>query len=293
MKFIQTVRDSIYNPSFYQTLNERTVGKSIRYFLLLSFVLALLSTVAIVPDIFAFLSPKTVDEIVQTYPSDLEIRIKEGKVSTNQQEPYVLPGGFDDDKANLLVIDTKTPLESTQFAEYSTHVLLKQDFAIVADDQGGRLIPLDAVKDFALSRAIIASWAEKFYPYLMPMAIGASLVLWLGLWIANLFTFIYLLLAALLVMLLGRMMKQKLSYKESYRVALYAVTLPLIIATLLGMFSIGMPFLTYTLLLLVVVYANLRNHTDTPPSTPVSNAAPVLPPVAATPSAVVTEAPSV
>lgn len=280
MKFIQTVRDSVYNPSFYQALSERTVGKSIRYFLLLSFVLALLSTIAIVPDIFAFLSPKTVDEIVQTYPSDLEIRIKDGKVSTNQQEPYILPGGFDEDHANLLVIDTKTPLESTQFAEYSTHVLLKQDFAIVADDQGGRLMPLDAVKDFTLSRAIIASWAEKFYPYLMPIAIGASLVLWLGLWIANLFTLIYLLFAALLVMLLGRVTKQKLSYKESYRVALYAVTLPLIVATLLGMFSIVMPFLTYTLLLLVVAYANLRNGVATPPVAPVPATAPSVETVA-------------
>jgi len=282
MKFIKTIRDSVYGPSFYQSLNSVTVGKSIRYFLLVSLILGFISAIPMVPDIFAFFSSTTVNNIVQTYPADLEINIRDGKVSTNQTEPYYLKDTLSSGKDNLLVIDTKTPLTGTQFADYSTYVLLKQDYAIVANNQGDKIISLSTVKDFTLTQTAIASVAEQIYPYLTTIAIVASILFWLVMFVANACTLIYVLIAALLVLWLTKIMKRGLSYKESYKTAVYAATLPIIVSTLLGLFGVGMPFLTYSLLLLIVVYINLRNGPSVTiqPSAPVPSAPQVVQTVA-------------
>jgi len=215
-----------------------------------------------VPGIFGFFSADAVDSLVQTYPQDLEISIKDGKVITNQPEPYYLRDTFDSGKDNLLVIDTETPFDGGQFAGYSTHVLLKQDYAVIADNEGERLVALSSVEDFTLTQAVLVGVAEQVYPYLGSVATVASVLLWFVLWIADAATLIYILFAALLVLLLTKVMKRGLSYKESYKTAVHAATLPIIVATLLDVFGVGMPFLTYSLLLVVVAYINLRATTQ-------------------------------
>ncbi len=274
MGFFQRIKDSIYNPQFYQTVPTSSFGKALGYILLYTLILAFISTINTYPSIkdVQYNAPQWVNSAVNYYPQELQVDIQNGQVTTNVQEPYFipLPGRSKEatDSEKLLVIDTKTPFSSTQMHNYNTLAWLTKDSLFYMNDRKAKIEAFDLheVSNLTINKNLIqeiTSHLQPYYHYITPvLTIGAFLFFW-SVYQGYLF---YLLIVASLIWLLSRVCNWGLDYGGSYKVGMYALTLPLLINVVKDILSYWIKFPSipffFTLILLAVVYFNLRRQTS-------------------------------
>ena len=265
MRFVARLVASVYSPPFYAAMPARPGGQALLYYLLLVLVLTLVYSLASVLPVALELhaaGPKLLDQAVSAYPDQLQVRIDNGRVSTNVPEPYVISAGGTDSPRNLLVIDTKTPFSVAQFDRYDTVMWLTSDSLVVQDQNPQlRTIDLSQIPQARLDKAFVLDIASQIRPWLA--LIGPTIFL-LGLfsvYVVYLMRLLYLVVFALVIWLAARLLKHGWSYGVAYKAGLYAMTLPLIWGTLVGLTSgytgfDGFPFM-FSLLTLAVVVVNL------------------------------------
>jgi len=278
MKFFSDVKNSIYNPQYYQGLISKPFSYSLKYFFVVIILLSALATVFFSFNVIPGIASGIVavkSNILQYYPDNLEISIKGGKVSTNAQEPYIIKAAAGNDTQkeissfkNVLVIDTKTDFSLSQFKNYKTYALLgREDFAYYEKDNEIKIISLAGMPDFTLNKDKILSFFSKVEPWL-PLLYHPACILFffggifLGMCLGYL---IYLLLAALLIWLVAKIKKLGIGYKKSYQLGLHLLTVPLavnfLVYTVLGAFVPNLfhvPFM-FTVILLVMAFINFKN----------------------------------
>lgn len=273
MNFLQTIKNSIYSPSFYQQAPQRSFWSGLGYFLLLVLLLTVIKTAEASQSLLLIGNQQIqslVDEMISYYPEELEVKISRGQVTTNVQEPYFIkPTSSDtatklneegEDLENIVVIDTKTPFSAAQFNKYNTTAWLTKDSLFYKDKSQIKAFDLTTVQDFTLNKEFIDSWVSKISPYFK--FVGPVLILFAFLGIYFLYTgrLIYLLILAFLVWILLKLLKKPLTYSQSYKVGLFAMTLPLLLELLLGITDPllhfqGFPFM-FTVATLIVVTIN-------------------------------------
>lgn len=259
MKFFTNVKNSIYGPGFYAALGSRSMGRSVGYFIGLATLLSIVTAVPVISGLASFLNEKAVNEFFGAYPEDLVVTLADGKVSINQPEPYFVPNPEEDDKKNLVTIDTKSEFSGSQADEYSTYVLVKEDFAVMAGsgDQAGRIVPFNTFDDIVITKEMVAGWGSALAPYAGVALFAASIILFIAFIVGSLFYFIYFLIPAVLILGIGRLLKQPFGFAHAYKVAIHAATLPLLASTAFFLFGTPKPFLAFTVLLLLVATLNL------------------------------------
>lgn len=160
MQFLNNIKSSIYNPTYYSEILNKPFSYSFRYFLSLAVLIAIVTTI-----VFSF---KTVPEIskvirgigpnvLKYYPDNLEITVKNGIVSTNVPEPYFIkmPVEFKSEVQpsnnsvktspdlskieNLFVIDTASSLTANLFYNYKTFVLISRDSVVYYDNNAVKI----------------------------------------------------------------------------------------------------------------------------------------------------------
>ena len=262
MRFIETLKNSVYGPEFYQNIASDDGRGAISYFAKLSLLVAIIMVIPTIPGILGFFSEQQLSAYASQYPTNLEIKIIDGRASINQPEPYKIPlqstGNVKDAKGlqNLLVIDTKNEFTASLFDSYSTIALLSRDFAVMRDKNGLRMLPLNQIKNFMLNHDTIQSIQHSLLPYLIPIAICASALMVSAFFILNFARLIYFFFAALIVLGVEHLMKRFVAYKNAYRMTVYASTPGIILSTLAYIFGIQLPFLTFTFILLLTVLIN-------------------------------------
>lgn len=269
MSFFNTLKDSIYSPSFYASVSSLSFWKGFRYLLLLFLILSIIQTIVTslsLGNIQGELS-KFMSTAINYYPAELELKIDKGQVSTNVEEPYYFPmpaeaEGESEEQlpTNLVVIDTTTQFSTEQFNKYDTVVWITKDTVHYRDDYKIDSIPLNEVDNIIINRQIIESYGKQIEPYLgyvKPILVTLIFILSFAGYEWNLF---YLLLLALAIMLLLKILKWNLEYSSAYKIGMYAITLPLLLSFLINVTSTytnfsGFPFL-FSLVTLAVVFAN-------------------------------------
>lgn len=262
MKFLQTIRNSIYSPSFYVSLTNKSFKASFGYFLLLALLLTIIHLITLINPLLVQ-APKKIQEfagnLVNCYPKDLEINIKSGQASISASEPYFIKSCKGDKSQNLVVIDTKTLFSKTQFDQYKVLVWVSKDSIIFREnDLETRTYSLNKMKDFKLNKTVLDTFLKTFSPYFKfagPILLILSLV---GIYLSYFFRLLYLLLLSSLIWLLGRLFKYNLGYIQAYKLGLHAITLGLIVellADLAGPWTgfYGFPFMTAIITLGVVI----------------------------------------
>lgn len=274
MSFLKTVKNSIYSPEFYTSIPQKRLLSAIGYFLLLSLFLTIIQSA--IP-ILKFSTTgqteikKFVNKVTDIYPSELEIKIQKGKVSTNMQEPYFIPFQFDTDKAknisNLIVIDTKTPYSSDQFNQYETIAWLTEDSVFIRNNDKIEANDLSKISNVTINRTSITSLINKFSPWLKFITPVAVTGIFIGTYIAYSSRLIYLFFLALIIWVLAKFLKKPLTYGSSYKMGLYAMTLGLFASLILSFFKFpGFPFML-TIISIGIVLINLSKveKTETQP----------------------------
>lgn len=264
MNFLKTIRNSIYSPQFYSTVLTKSFKSSLGYFLLLILFLTIIRIIFLIKPLLLDTPVQLMgflQEMVYCYPKDLEVKITNGAVSINAEEPYLISsceGGV-----YLAVIDTKTPFSPKKFDEYGKVAVWVTQNEIVYKKSNveTRTYSLAQVKDFKLNQQVLNSFYQKFSPYLKFVGPILLILSFLGIYLSYNLRLIQLFVVAALILVFGKIFKQNLGFWQSYKLGLYAITLGLIVdlvVNLTGRWTgiYGFPFMV-TILTLAVVLLNL------------------------------------
>lgn len=271
MGFLKTIQSSIYNPSFYSQIKHRSLGSALKYFFLFILLLTLINTLFLSYDL-GIKAPeeakKFITQTVNSFPSDLEVSIEDGQVSTNVQEPYFMPFPQSNSQYNglnnILVIDTKTPFSSTQFNQYKTLAWLTKDSLFYQNREfDNRSLDLSKFDNIKINRQFVEGLVAKINPWLNLAGPILILAVFIGLLLAFSFNLTYFLFLALFIFFLSSIFKWGLNYSASYKTAIYSSTLAFLVDLVLfntGAYTgfFGFPFL-FTLTALCVTTINLQN----------------------------------
>jgi hypothetical protein len=212
------------------------------------------------------------------YPQELEITIKNGKVSTNVQEPYYIkiptewknnapdnleingqPTSQLADIDNLLVIDTKNPFSLEKLYAYRTVALLTSDSVVYISDNKIEIQPLKNISDFRINKSQLVYLAGTIKPFTKFVYPVVCLGIFVGQALLLLFKFVYLLVAALLIWLVVAIKKINLGYKKSYQLGLHLITLGVILEPIIYLLGISTFPFAFTILLLLLALLNIKN----------------------------------
>ena len=272
-RFFGKIKDSIYNPSFYKSIPQSKLESAFSYFFLLIFVLSIIQTLFLafpIVKVITQLTNKDLPKAVSQFPEELQVKIKDGKASTNVKEPYFvpLPKGTQTDFKNFIVLDTITPYSEDSFKKYDTFALLTRDSLYYKADKNQPIKSADlkSVKDLTIDRASLTALLNKYSPlakWITPLLIILVGFLLFLFYILRIFYAIFLGVAILLV---SRIIQPSLTFGQSYKVAIYAMTLGLLVEVVLTIISPligirGFPFMV-TILSIVVFVVNFKTEKE-------------------------------
>src|SRR5579871_5156833 len=139
MNFLLTIKNSIYNPSFYRTIPNTSLGKALGYYLLLCLIITVLQLAFLAfptaTGVQSFLQTAT-KETVTAYPKDLTIQIHNGIASINQEQPYIIPLCDDKNTCQNIILDTRNEQTSNYFSKADTLVVLTKNAIFLRDNNG-------------------------------------------------------------------------------------------------------------------------------------------------------------
>jgi len=269
MKFFKDIKDSIYNPIFYHGVIATPFSSSLKYFLFFILFFTLLTTVILsfttIPKI-KFSIDTITKEILRYYSDELEIIIKNGKVSTNVQEPYFIKTSSNLENSlieNILVINTKDSFSLENFKNYNTACLLTEESLICYDNnQTIKIYPLTNISDFKLNKSVISSFLIKVQPFFKLFYPIFILAFFVVIFIVLLWRMVYLLFGAFLIWLVAKVRKVDIGYKKSYQLGLHLMTVSFFIDFLINVLkllgiSLNIPYL-FTIVLVVMAVLNLK-----------------------------------
>jgi hypothetical protein len=270
------IHDSIYNPTFYRELPSKSLGYSWKYYsafaLLVVIFLTIISSIPLIGS-----ANRVVREFPQKffayYPDNFEFSIANGVLTTNAVEPYTLPIPLplrviakEDDIADLVVFDTKTPFSLEQFNAYHSLIWVGgKQFAYREKDTSVRVQGFAPKTNITVNEKELHTMESLISPYYRFIGPVIVLSVFTGLLVALGVNFLYLLLGAVFIFVLLRFMKKELSYAKCYQVGLHAMTLPVLVYVVLATtpFALsGLPF-SSTIIMLVIVYINFREIAPT------------------------------
>lgn len=292
--FIYTLGKSFTSPAYYSDILKARLSFSWKYFLVFFFFYALIGTVFVgvvtIPTMSRFLKVLP-GRVASVYPSELEIYVKNGTVSTNVQEPYAIPlTKFEDvfsDRVlgestmagtfNLMVIDTKGG-NIENFKDYNTLALVTEKNIITQDKNGVlNVYSIGSTINLTINKALVSQTINKFSPYLNYVAPLMVVMVFLGLLIFSPSSYLsYLIFFAFVLWLFSRMVKPELSYAKSYQLGMHMCTITATLSGLLTLLNLrfSIPF-AQTIFLLVFSYFVLAEIKKSQANVPVPSSPPV------------------
>lgn len=270
-KLYTTLRNSIYNPGFYQGVSEAPLSTAARYYVQWSLILA--AVLAIVLGIFVgtagstFIKKYAPGIVSNYYPKELTIHIEKGEASANVTSPYFVPvrslSGATTTLGtvqNLLVIDTTHSFDPKTFDTYKTYALLTKTDLVTTDNNGQITIQsLRRAPTVTISQELLLSWVEQIRAHLPAIIIAGTVAMFVVFLVGYLLYFAVLLLFALVPLLVAWIKKTPLSYSGAYKMSLYAIVPALVLKTILNMFGLFfLPAYLTLLVFLLVITLNMR-----------------------------------
>ena len=260
--FFYVCVQSCTNPSYYKKILASPFGFSLKYLVFLLFLLSLVLTgkaaytyTSLSPKISEIL-PRLKEEGEKFYPQGLEVTVRDGVVSTNVREPYVIdfPKLFSDipvaDGMHLLTIDTNA--QAADFDSYKSLVVVGNNVIYFKDSQGNKFYSLGAHKGTILiNKSQYEQWLSVIIPYIDRAASTLFVMIgWLLLFLPFVITgfdlagrLTYLLLLSVIVFLIAKIFRKRVGYWDVYHMGMHGITVPILTVFLFGIFRIHIGFL--------------------------------------------------
>lgn len=276
--FFKTFWKSISSPSYYKELISTDFSFTLKYLFSLLFLISLVGGIIFSARVIYYL-PEIPDFIAQVkstikifYPPELVVIITDGKVETNVNEPYFIdfPVGFGGAEEHFMAIDTKSDFES--FEKYNTAVLITRDTIYYLDDPGYKVVPINQQTNYTFNKDVYDQFINRILPYLDHLSTAAyvliisSLLIWpfLGAGFALAGRMIYLLFASVILWIIAKVARKDLTYGKVFQLSMHALSLPIILFTILGFFEVYISFI-YTGILTVFMLIVISKFEKKPP----------------------------
>jgi hypothetical protein len=275
MKIINDIKNSVYSKPFYKSIENLDFVSIWKYFAKISLIQALLLTIIlsiyIIPLLSSLFSQESKTKISNYFPAELVLNINKGQVTTNVQEPYVIPYSKIDNSVselknkkrnlrseNFITIDTKTQFSLGYFEAVKSDVLLTKDHMVLRKSNGQITIePLKNFPDVSLSRAKIFEWisnSQPFFKFVIPIAVAFYFIaILIGSVVSNL---TFLVISSFIIWITLKIQKKKINFEQIYKQALYAITSLLILEVILAVFGITISVLLSFLIFISVYFIN-------------------------------------
>ncbi|MCX6723581.1 MAG: DUF1189 family protein [Candidatus Staskawiczbacteria bacterium] len=280
MNIFVKIKNSIYGPKYYEEVIAKPFSYSFKYLLAFALLFALVFTIVVTVKFIPIVNnlSEQAPKMANYFPQELTITIKNGKVSTNVQEPYFIrapkeyqsadnTSGNESNIENYIVIDTKNKFDLDTFNSYKTGVWLTADNVAYLDKNKISIIPLSSVKDFTLNRGKIADFINTLKPFIVVLYpivfVGAYIIGYM----AVILKMIYLLFGALLIWLVAKTKGIKIGYKKSYIAGMQLMTGAIIVISILEAISFKLTFpFFFTILVIIFAVLNLNKNAEKSPA---------------------------
>lgn len=265
--WFNTFKLAVSQPKEYGKLSQRSFWSGYWYLFLLIVIGVLINTVIFAGEIVSSVPkvktqlPQVKTQMLNAYPAELVVSIKNGTATTNVQEPYVIslrqimPQLTNDEKTTLLVIDTNASVENYPIHK-TLFFLTKTSLVYPARNNAGansyEVFPLSEIKepitlDRPLYNQLIAKvlpFVDKVPQFMYGFVVAALLLFPIVIGFAVLHgSLLYLLFMTLLVLLVSKLMKCNFTYKTLFKASMYGLTVPLVLTFLANLLKLQIPWL--------------------------------------------------
>lgn len=230
--FIKTIGLTFYSGDFYKKIKDEKSGDAIVFLLKTSLFLGVCVGIlgSIILLAFSPLIKKEVSKFVENnFPNDLIVTVKEGKMTTNTNEPFFIKIPKDEKgditKENILAILPSEPLDISVLSKHSTILAMTSEGFVAEKDNGGEVrIYKYGKTDFVASRDTALALINKISPmFFVFFAIGFIVFGIIFVSFSVIFHLIWLFFVALLVWGFLKLKKLNISYKQSYKIGMYSI----------------------------------------------------------------------
>lgn len=256
--FAKTYWNSLTKPSYYKDIKDAKFSFSLKYIFSLFLLTSLILGISISVRILSFIpqAPKFAQDtksfLVETYPTELKLTLKEGKITTNVKEPYFID--LAEDKKMVVapfthLIAIKTKGTSDDIKDLSSLLLITEDSLIVSEGTQSASYRAIDLKDalakipsgVSMDKTLFTSILDKFTPEalkIMPRIIMAIALLFFIFYplirgtFGLLFQAVFLLPAALILFIVAKLLKKNLTFTKMYQMSLQGLTIPVTVSFL-------------------------------------------------------------
>ena len=246
---------SLVSLKYYNEVVRTNLKFSLKYFFLLVVIISLLTAGVLSARNTPTIQKEVTSNLTQAkslYPEDLVVTAKNNSLSINKPEPYIIksPETFKDFPKNFLVFDSKGILDSIK--ENETFILINSTNILISDPSTEKVevYPIKNLPDGQLTKTDFDNLIAKLQGFAKYIPAFLFVAVLLGLIIYNvLFRLVYLLIVAVILMLAGKTKKLSLRYVQYYKIAIHAITIPLLVEFLLTAagVNIGIPLWFFAL----------------------------------------------
>lgn len=270
---IETLKNSVYNPSFYQSATKEPIRTIISYYskatLILTAAMTLVLGVILIPQGIVFVKERAPSLINTYYPTGLIVHIEKGLATANVPMPYIIPvkqmtgvAPVVDAVQNMIVIDTTRDFEKKTFDNYKTYALLTRTEIVTQSDKGQITIQdLRGAPTTTISQEVLLSWVKKISNSLLVIVFLGVIITFIIIAFGYLIYLIPLLLFAFVPFVIAWLKKTPISYIEAYKISLYAIIPALVLKTLINLMGVFFMPPYFTLLVFMLIIAvNMREE---------------------------------
>lgn len=273
---------SLLDPLYYKELLTATFGFSYKYLVMLLTTLVIVGLIPLIGMYIANRSqiPSKLQEvrsaISSLYPNELELRISNGKLYTNVEEPYAIPipkEWGDLGKKNLILFDTSATVED--YPDTDAFVLATRN-ALVYPDRGSNAETL-TTRVFYLREITRSVYLDKdryedilaqLDPYMQKAPMVIDWVVIISVLIAPVMggllwstgVLLGLIFSTFFLYVLAKLLRFHFTYGQTYRLAMHGITWSLITESLLTATKQNIPYATSVVFFLwmAVVFMSLK-----------------------------------
>jgi len=196
---------------------------------------------------------------LDNYPPDLVITIKNNRLFTNFDRPYIFWVEYRNVPHPVLVVDERATVE--KIYQFDSTAILVNANGVIKRTVGGKLrfYPFKFKNDVIVNKQVINNWknlVSRFFVFFQISLPFFLILAFLGLGLLIFFSqIIFLALISLIGFWLSKIFKLKTNYKKLFQLSLHSNTLPLISEFVILFLFWRLKFFPYYLLLTLIFFA--------------------------------------
>jgi len=288
-RFKDVVSKSLFDLSFYQSLQNKPLRFSFRYlFFLLLFIIFILIFSVILPFfIFGKIIPQYSNRgfqyMKEIFPEGLTLTLKDGSLRTNVDEPFYIemPKQFSNlsNKTHLVVIDTKN--KYSNISDYNSWIVVGKNNIYIMEgsnnsDERYETFSLKETRGyFVINKEVYLRILDSLKPYLSYAGFfyysGLCIVLFVFPFIGAAVYFVCLIMyislySYFLYLLFNLLHISNVTFKSIFHISLHVITVPLTFQFVQYLYKISVPF-TFTFpfliwMIYILIYLSKDVHAN-------------------------------